>query len=240
MTLGIPKEVHDGEKRVATTPEVATQLTQLGYTVAVERGAARVVAVDPDARKAFATYRHPRVRFVVAYADAVAGTFDVVTLFDVLCRVPVAEWDGLLATAFERLRPGGAVQREMSVRTTGVFGHRLYAGITTGHFMAHTVPFVDPAIVLSGFFGHTEEDLELFGEQLPPFRQPPFVEQRRLCVQPVFDIGASPILQFAHIVMLRSEAVAPASRARRRAGAIRPWCRRPCRRRSWRRPRPRA
>ena len=75
--------------------------------LAVERGAAGVVAVDPDVRKAFATYRHPRVRFVVAYADAVAGTFDVVTLFDVLCRVPVAEWDGLLATAFERLRPGG-------------------------------------------------------------------------------------------------------------------------------------
>jgi phosphohistidine swiveling domain-containing protein len=68
----------------------------------------------------------------------------------------------------QRLRPGGAVQREMSVRTTGVFGHRLYAGITTGHFMAHTVPFIDPAIVLSGFFGHTEDGLELFGEQLPP------------------------------------------------------------------------
>ena len=68
----------------------------------------------------------------------------------------------------ERLRPGGAVQREMSVRTTGVFGHRLYAGITTGHFMAHTVPFIDPAIVLSGFFGHTEDGLELFGEELPP------------------------------------------------------------------------
>ena len=68
----------------------------------------------------------------------------------------------------KRLRPGGAVQREMAVRTTGVFGHRLYAGITTGHFMAHTVPFIDPAIVLSGFFGHTEDGLELFGEELPP------------------------------------------------------------------------
>jgi phosphohistidine swiveling domain-containing protein len=79
----------------------------------------------------------------------------------------------------ERLRPGGAVQREMSVRTTGVFGHRLYAGITTGHFMAHTVPFVDPAIVLSGFFGHTEEGLELFGEQLPPVAPRGFARQLR-------------------------------------------------------------
>ncbi|MGH3638426.1 MAG: hypothetical protein ACRDUX_05285, partial [Mycobacterium sp.] len=79
----------------------------------------------------------------------------------------------------ERLRPGGAVQREMSVRTTGVFGHRLYAGITTGHFMAHTVPFIDPAIVLSGFFGHTEDGLELFGEQLPPVAPRGIVRQLR-------------------------------------------------------------
>ena len=79
----------------------------------------------------------------------------------------------------ERLRPGGAVQREMSVRTTGVFGHRLYAGITTGHFMAHTVPFIDPAIVLSGFFGHTEDGLELFGEQLPPVAARGIVRQLR-------------------------------------------------------------
>ena len=79
----------------------------------------------------------------------------------------------------ERLRPGGVVQREMSVRTTGVFGHRLYAGITTGHFMAHTVPFIDPALVLSGFFGHTEEGLELFGEERPPVEPRGIVRQLR-------------------------------------------------------------
>ncbi len=75
--------------------------------LAVEHGAARVVAVDPDVRKAFATYRHPRVRFVVAYSGALAGSFDAVTVFDVLCRMPVAAWDPLLADAFARLRPGG-------------------------------------------------------------------------------------------------------------------------------------
>jgi phosphohistidine swiveling domain-containing protein/nucleoside-diphosphate-sugar epimerase len=79
----------------------------------------------------------------------------------------------------ERLRPGGAVQREMSVRTTGVFGHRLYAGITTGHFMAHTVPIIDPDLVLSGFFGHTEDGLELFGEHLPPVERRGIVRQIR-------------------------------------------------------------
>ena len=39
MRIGIPKELHDGEKRVATTPEVATQLQKLGFTVAIESGA---------------------------------------------------------------------------------------------------------------------------------------------------------------------------------------------------------
>ena len=67
-----------------------------------------------------------------------------------------------------RLRPGGAVQREMSVRTTGVFGHRLYAGLTSGHFMAQTVPLVKPDMILSGFFGRTAEGLELFGAERPP------------------------------------------------------------------------
>ena len=67
-----------------------------------------------------------------------------------------------------RLRPGGLVQREMSVRTTGVFGHRLYAGITSGYFMALTVPLVKPDMILSGFFGRTAEGLELFGPERPP------------------------------------------------------------------------
>ena len=39
MKIGVPNEVHTGEKRVATTPEVITFLQKLGYTVAVESGA---------------------------------------------------------------------------------------------------------------------------------------------------------------------------------------------------------
>jgi len=39
MKIGIPREVHDGEKRVATTPDVATQLQKLGFSVAIESGA---------------------------------------------------------------------------------------------------------------------------------------------------------------------------------------------------------
>ena len=75
--------------------------------LAVESGAVKVVAVEPDVRKALPSFDHPRVRFVAGYADSLAGTFDAVTIFDVLCRVPMAAWDPTLDTAFARLRPGG-------------------------------------------------------------------------------------------------------------------------------------
>lgn len=77
--------------------------------LAVEAGASEVVAVEPDARKPLATWRHPRVRFVAGYGDAVTGVFDAVTVFDVLCRVPTAGWDHLLRQAAERLPPGGVL-----------------------------------------------------------------------------------------------------------------------------------
>jgi SAM-dependent methyltransferase len=75
--------------------------------LAVEAGASQVVALEPDLRKALPSFDHPRVRFVAGYADAVSGRFDAVTIFDVLCRVPLGVWDPILAAAFERLRPGG-------------------------------------------------------------------------------------------------------------------------------------
>ena len=36
MRIGVPRESYAGEKRVATTPEVAAQLMKLGYEVVVE------------------------------------------------------------------------------------------------------------------------------------------------------------------------------------------------------------
>ena len=39
MKIGVPREIHAGEQRVATTPDVASQLIKLGYSVAVEAGA---------------------------------------------------------------------------------------------------------------------------------------------------------------------------------------------------------
>lgn len=39
MLIGVPKEINEGEKRVALTPEVAGHLTGLGFDLAIERGA---------------------------------------------------------------------------------------------------------------------------------------------------------------------------------------------------------
>jgi NAD(P) transhydrogenase subunit alpha len=39
MRIGVPKEIYAGEKRVATTPDVAAQLIKLGFEVAVESNA---------------------------------------------------------------------------------------------------------------------------------------------------------------------------------------------------------
>ncbi len=39
MKIGVLKEIHVGEKRVATTPEVAEKLIVLGFDVIVESGA---------------------------------------------------------------------------------------------------------------------------------------------------------------------------------------------------------
>jgi nucleoside-diphosphate-sugar epimerase/phosphohistidine swiveling domain-containing protein len=70
----------------------------------------------------------------------------------------------------ERLRPGGIIQREMATRMVAVFAHRLYGAITSAHFMAETVPFAKPAMIVSnsGFFGPSMASLPIFGEERPP------------------------------------------------------------------------
>ncbi len=49
MKIGVPNEIHPGEKRVATTPEVMKWLQKLGYTVAVESGAGVSANFSDDA-----------------------------------------------------------------------------------------------------------------------------------------------------------------------------------------------
>lgn len=75
--------------------------------LAVEAGARRVIALEPDLRKALRSYDDPRVTFVAGFDDAVRGSFDAITMFDVLYRVPRADWDRLFRDVRLRLAPSG-------------------------------------------------------------------------------------------------------------------------------------
>ena len=41
MLIGIPSEIHEGEKRVATTPEAVEKIQALGYDLIIQKGAGR-------------------------------------------------------------------------------------------------------------------------------------------------------------------------------------------------------
>jgi 2-polyprenyl-3-methyl-5-hydroxy-6-metoxy-1,4-benzoquinol methylase len=73
-------------------------------TLARAGGARRVVAVEPDLRKVRAI---DGVDVVAGYDASIRGTFDVVAVIDVLYKVPLGEWDAMLARIAARLRPGG-------------------------------------------------------------------------------------------------------------------------------------
>ncbi|HEC15415.1 MAG TPA: Re/Si-specific NAD(P)(+) transhydrogenase subunit alpha [Sedimenticola sp.] len=49
MKIGIPKEVHEGERRVAATPETAERIQKLGFSVAIEAGAGAGANFSDDA-----------------------------------------------------------------------------------------------------------------------------------------------------------------------------------------------
>jgi len=49
MRIGVPKEIHAGEKRVATTPDVAKLLKKLGFEITLETGAGSAANFTDDA-----------------------------------------------------------------------------------------------------------------------------------------------------------------------------------------------
>lgn len=49
MRIGVPREIHAGERRVATTPEVAAQLMEMGFSVAVEENAGAAASYSNSA-----------------------------------------------------------------------------------------------------------------------------------------------------------------------------------------------
>lgn len=77
--------------------------------LALASGARLAVALEPDRRKHFPPAVRRGLCPVVGYAAAVAGSFDAVSILDVLYRLPADEWPRLLAAAHDRLRPGGVL-----------------------------------------------------------------------------------------------------------------------------------
>jgi len=52
MKIGVPREIHAGERRVATTPDVASQLIKMGFSVAVEADAGVAASCSNNAYEA--------------------------------------------------------------------------------------------------------------------------------------------------------------------------------------------
>jgi H+-translocating NAD(P) transhydrogenase subunit alpha len=74
VTIGIPKEVHPGEKRVAATPQTILKLKKLGFDVAVESGAGEGVNASD------AEYQE-------AGANVISGAPDLWRAADVIMKV---------------------------------------------------------------------------------------------------------------------------------------------------------
>ncbi len=82
MKIGVPRESHPGERRVATTPEVATQLIKLGYGVVVQGGAGAQASFSDEA------YRS-------AGCDIAASAREVYDLCEIVLKVRAPEGDEL-------------------------------------------------------------------------------------------------------------------------------------------------
>ena len=97
MKIGIPREVHAGEKRVAATPETVGQLTKLGYTVAIEAGAGDGARFADDAYRA-------------AGAEVVADTRALWAQSDIVLKVRAPEQQPALGVdEAELLREGSTL-----------------------------------------------------------------------------------------------------------------------------------
>jgi SAM-dependent methyltransferase len=74
--------------------------------LAQARGVRRIVVVDPDARKVRPL---AGIELVIGFDDSVRGTFDAISIIDVLYKIPIDEWDALLTRCRERLAEGGVL-----------------------------------------------------------------------------------------------------------------------------------
>ena len=89
LTIGVPREVQPGEKRVATVPDVVEKLIKQGFRVAVEAGAGDGAQIDDDAYRA-------------AGAEIVAARAELWSRADIVFKVRAPD-----ATEVGLLREGG-------------------------------------------------------------------------------------------------------------------------------------
>ena len=71
MRIGVPKEVHPGERRVAITPETVGRLLKLGFDIVVESGAGIGASFTDDAFRAAGAAIEPDVASLWATSDIV-------------------------------------------------------------------------------------------------------------------------------------------------------------------------
>jgi len=69
-------------------------------TLVRARDTRRVVGVEPDVRKVRPI---AGVESVIGFDDVITGTFDAISIIDVLYKIPIADWDALLVRCRERL-----------------------------------------------------------------------------------------------------------------------------------------
>ena len=78
MRIGVPREIHAGERRVATTPDVASQLIKLGFNVAIEKDAGAAASYSNDA-------------FEAAGCEIVASSEELWAQSDIILKVRAPE-----------------------------------------------------------------------------------------------------------------------------------------------------
>jgi SAM-dependent methyltransferase len=108
-------------------------------------GARRAVAVEPDLRKVQPV---EGVDVIAGFDECVRGAFDCVAVIDVFYKVPLAEWDALLARIAARLRPGGLLivkEQDPTARVKNAWNRvqeRLvsWAGLTLGTSFSYEAP----------------------------------------------------------------------------------------------------
>ena len=91
LTIGVPREIFAGEKRVATVPEVVEKLAKLGFSVAVESGAGAAANFGDDA-------------YAVAGARVVGGAAELFAASDVVMKVRPPT-----AAEVDQLKPGSTL-----------------------------------------------------------------------------------------------------------------------------------